>query len=124
MPWHYDCRREGKYENLPTAIRACLVLPHGNADVERGLSDNKRLVNKERVKLSEKSIVGNRLARDAVKNCDPVNMQPESVPITKEMLSFVRSSHTKYQERMEDEKKRGKKKERIIKGTKGRDGKK
>lgn len=93
-----------KYANLSTVVRASLVLPHGNADVERGLSDNKRLVSKERVRLSEKSIVGNRLARDAVKNCDPINMQPESIPITKEMFSFIRSSHLKYQERIEEEK--------------------
>ena len=58
-------------------VKGVLALPHGNADVERGLSDNKKMLGKDRVKLSSKSIIGNRLSKEAVKIHDPEHMQPE-----------------------------------------------
>ena len=73
-----------------------LALPHGNADVERGLSDNKKMLGKDRVNLSEKSIIGSRLSKEAVKIHDPEDMQPECVPLTTELLSYVRGSHRVY----------------------------
>ena len=94
-----------KYETLKKVVIGALVLSHGNADVERGLSDNKKLLTKDRINLSEKSIIGNRLAKEIVKIHDPENMQPELVPITKDLVSNVRSSHMLYQQRIEEEKK-------------------
>ena len=79
-------------------------MPHGNADVERGLSDNKKMLGKDRVKLSSKSVIGNRLSEKAVKIHDPEHMQPECVPLTKELISYVRGSHRVYKERLEKEK--------------------
>ena len=54
-----------KYPGLGKIVKGVLTLPHGNADVERGLSDNKKMLGKDRVKLSSdrvklssKSIIG------------------------------------------------------------------
>ena len=77
---------------------------YGNADVERGLSDNKKMLGKDRVKLSSKSVIGNRLSKEAVKIHDPEHMQPECVPLTKELIGYVRGSHRVYKERLEEEK--------------------
>ena len=72
---------------------------YGNADVERGLSDNKKMLGKDRVKLSSKSIIGNRLSKEAVKFHDPEHMQPECAPLTKELIGYVRGSHRVYKRR-------------------------
>ena len=81
-----------------------LTLPHGNADVKRGLSDNKKMLGKDLVKLSSKSIIGNRLFKEAVKIYDPEHMQPECVPLTKELIGYVRGGHRVYKERLEEKK--------------------
>ena len=93
-----------KYPSLGKKVKGVLTLPHGNADVERGLSDNKKMLGKDRVKLSSKSIIGNRFSKEAVKIHDPEHMQPECVPLTKEIISCVRGSHRVYKERLEEEK--------------------
>lgn len=40
-----------KYPHLTNVVRAALVLPHGNVDVERGVSLNNRVVTAERTNL-------------------------------------------------------------------------
>ena len=52
-------------DKYPRLGKRVLALPHGNADVERGLSDDKKMLGKERVNLSSKSFVGNRLSKEA-----------------------------------------------------------
>ena len=93
-----------KYPRLGKIVKGVLALPHGNADVERGLSDNKKMLGKDRVKLSSKSIIGNRLSKEAVKIHDPEHMQLECVLLTKELISYVRGSHRVHKERLEEEK--------------------
>ena len=93
-----------KYHRLGKIVKGVLALPHGNADVERGLSDNKKNLEKDRVKLSSKSIIGNRLSKEALKIHDPEHMQPECVPLTKELIGYVRGSHRVYKDRLEEEK--------------------
>ena len=73
-----------KYHRLGKVVEGVQALPHGNADVERGLSDNKKIMGKDRIKLSSKSVIGNRLSKEAVKIHDPKHMQPECVPLTKD----------------------------------------
>ncbi|KAH3819790.1 hypothetical protein DPMN_121534 [Dreissena polymorpha] len=57
---------ELKYHHLRKLVLAFLCLPHGNADVERSLSINKKLLTPERSLLSEESVTGLRLTRDAI----------------------------------------------------------
>ena len=47
-----------KYPQLTNDVNAALVLPHGNADVERGVSVNNSGVTAERNKLGEGTISG------------------------------------------------------------------
>jgi len=42
-----------QYLHLTDVVKAALVLPHGNADVERGKSVNNRVLTAERNKLNE-----------------------------------------------------------------------
>ena len=91
-----------KYPTLQKVVKAVLVLPHGNADCERGLSKNKKMLGKDRTNFSLKSIIGNRLAKDAV---IAHNGQPENVPITREMMLAVKNSHHVYQQRLDLERK-------------------
>lgn len=91
---------EAKYPKLEKLVKVCLILPHGNADCERGLSKNKRLLGNDKTNLSVKSIVGKRMAKEAV----ALYKQPEQVPITTEFIQQIRYSHQKYRERLEKEK--------------------
>jgi len=50
--------RNTKYPQLTNDVNAALVLPRGNADVERGVSVNNSVVTAERNKLGEGTITG------------------------------------------------------------------
>ena len=93
-----------KYPRLGKIVKGVLALQHGNADVARGLSGYKKMLGKVRVKLSSKSVIGNRLSKEAVKIHDPEHMLSECVPLTKELISYVRGSHRVYKEGLEEEK--------------------
>ena len=80
------------------------MLPHGNSDVERGISVNSRMLTAERNKLSEETINGLHNTKDMVKFSDPQSHRPERVPVTKKLLSSVRSAHTAYRQKCENEK--------------------
>jgi len=93
-----------RYPLLTTIVKAALVLPHGNSDVERGISVNSRMLTSERNKLSEETINGLRNTKDMVKFSDPQSHRPERVPVTKKLLSSVRSAHAAYRQKCEKEK--------------------
>lgn len=57
-----------KYPTLSKLIKNVLIIPHGNADVERGFSINENIVVQNRSLLSDVSINGLRTAHDAVKS--------------------------------------------------------
>ena len=99
----------GRYQLLPRLVKSCLNLAHANADSERSLSVNARVVTKERSRLGEQTIVGLRLLKDAVKFHDPVNCRPEKIPVTKEMRKSVRLAHSAYKARLDQEKEEKKK---------------
>ena len=52
-------------------IKAALVLAQTNAESERSLSINARIVTQERASLGEKTIVGLHVLKDAVRFFDP-----------------------------------------------------
>ena len=93
------------------------MLPHGNSDVERGISVNSRMLTAERNKLSEETINGLRNTKDMVKFSDPQSHRPERVPVTKKLLSSVRSAHVAYRQKCENEKegrKKRKKRQKLL----------
>ena len=70
----------GHYQLLPCLVKSCLVLAHANADSERSLSVNARVVTKERSRFGEQTIVGLRLLKDAVKDPRPSKLQTSEDP--------------------------------------------
>lgn len=79
-----------KFPTLQKLVFSSLCLTHGNADVERSLSINKKILSSERILLSEQSLNALRLTRDAVAQYDG---NVTSVPITKTMMKYVADSH-------------------------------
>lgn len=83
-----------KFQSLARLVKCALALSHGNADIERGFSENAFLVSDDRTLLSDASINGLRATRDAVKFFG--NNKAHEVPITKDLLEYVRNAHSKY----------------------------
>ena len=88
-----------KQTRLKEMVNGVLALPHSNADVERGMSDNKKMLTLDRVYSSKESSIGNRLTKEAVKIHDPEETRPEWVPFTKALIIYVKSSHRTYLKR-------------------------
>ncbi|KAH6944015.1 hypothetical protein HPB50_001182 [Hyalomma asiaticum] len=90
---------EPKYPKLAKLAKAVLCLPHGNADCERGFSENKQALH-HRASLSITSVTSfcqtkaflKRYGGDATK-----------VPLTKELLRSVGKSYRAYRERVQRE---------------------
>ena len=99
-----DVAGNRRYPTLRKLVMASLVIAHGNADVERGLSDNKRVVSKDRTKLSLSSIVSIRATQDAVRFHDPNSSNAANIPITRQLLVAVRNPHAAYTARLEKKK--------------------
>jgi len=77
-------------------VKAGLILAQMNAESERTLSVNERIVTKERNLLGETTIVGLRAVKEALRFHDPQHSQPENVPITKDMKVALRSAHAMF----------------------------
>ena len=83
-----------KFISLAKLIKCALALSHGNADVERGFSENAFILTNDRTLLSDASINGLRATRDGVKFFG--NNKPHEVPITKNLLDCIRDAHSRY----------------------------
>ena len=57
---------EPKYQILPVVVKSALVLTQTNAESERSLSVNARIVTKDRSLLGEKTIVGIHTLKEAL----------------------------------------------------------
>jgi len=55
-----------KYNNMMVVVKAALYISHGQADVERGFSIIKHVVNKTRVTLKQHTISAIRTVRDVI----------------------------------------------------------
>ena len=88
-----------KYPELAQVISILLSLSHGQADIERGFSQNKRVLQHN---IQENSIRSKRLILDhMVSN----NLQPDTIKVSNDMLKAVRAARTKYMIHMEEQKK-------------------
>ena len=76
------------------------TLGHGQADVERGFSINKTTT---KTNQSEMSLISRRLIKD---HMNSHNLQPHTVPATKEILLSISQSNKKYKEFLEEKKKK------------------
>jgi len=95
------CDGSYKYANMAKLIKAVLLLPHGNADVERGFSINNDVLTDDRTEMSAKTRNGLLLTKDAIKYYDPVNQRPTSVPLTRSLLTACRSAYAAHEARLE-----------------------
>ena len=82
-----------KFSLLTRVVKSALCILHGNADVERSLSDNKNSVTDERTRLLELTINDLRLAKDFVYAHDG---DVSKVMITKEMVQAGRNADRTY----------------------------
>ena len=69
-----------KFPVLEKAIKALLLLLHGNSDVERGYSTSKEILGNNRHSLDMPCINGERRCREAVRLHKG---KPDKVPLTK-----------------------------------------
>ena len=98
-----------RYQCLPPEIKSGLLFEQKNAESERSLSINARVVTSERSALGEVTVTGLWTAKEeAVRFYDPFNGKLENIAITKELKRSVRSAHTTHQvwlnaEKLEDE---------------------
>lgn len=90
-------------------MKALLTLAHGNAEVERSLSENSKVLRSERSLLSDESINAIRITKDAIRVAG--SGHAHKMPITPSLLQARRSAYAAYSKRMEEEKAR-KEKER------------
>lgn len=115
---------KSRFQSLPPVVKTGLVLAQTNADSERSLSINARIITSERASLGEATITGLHTVKEAVRYHDPVNFKPENIPITKELKVSVRSAHAAYQARVEEEKLEQQRKKDEVKRKKEEDDKK
>ncbi|CAF4117335.1 unnamed protein product [Rotaria magnacalcarata] len=92
-----------KYPTLSKLIKNILIIPHGNADVERGFSINENLVPENRSKLSCLSINGLRSTYDGVKFIG--NGSSHKVPINREIIKSIKMSYSLYKKDIQSKKK-------------------
>ena len=99
-----------KFSLLSRVVKSALCIYHGNADVERSLSDNTNTVTDERTRLSELTINGLRLARDFVHAHDG---DVSKVMITKEKVQAGRNTHRTYKQRLDEEKEEAEQRKKL-----------
>jgi hypothetical protein len=118
--WHRvmqmtDNRGDPKYPTLAAVVKMALSLSHGQADVERGFSINKHILN-DRSLLSEKVLCATRTVKEVLVRHGSVT----SVPITPALIAAYRGAYKLYKDDLElsktqkaQESAAGKRKERV-----------
>lgn len=90
--FYYDIiGQDAEFVELFSVVKLVLILSHGNASVESGFSVNKDMLVEN---LHEESLVAQRTVYQAVQCAGGIT----SVVIDKNMLSYVRGSHARYEE--------------------------
>ena len=83
-----------KYINLMLVVKAALYirLSHGQADVERGFSLNKHIVDETRVNLKQHTISALRTVKDVINKYQEV----ENIPATRDLICRFHGAHAAY----------------------------
>ncbi|KAH9382265.1 hypothetical protein HPB48_022118 [Haemaphysalis longicornis] len=90
---------QAKYPKVTKLVIAVLSLPHGNADCERGFSENKQTVHHR----STLSIASNSSLRQTKAFMKMYSGDATKVPLTRDIKRSVEKSHKVYRERIERE---------------------
>ena len=86
-------------KELEHLVKMCCTLAHGNAFLERGMGLTKRVV-VGRSSLSHTSVKAQKVVKQAIVQCGGV----DKVPITSEMLVFVKGASREYSNELQKEK--------------------
>jgi len=94
-----DTRGDAKYQSLGFIVKIALSLAHGQADVERGFSTNKQILDNRTV-LGEKTLHGLRTVKEVIRKYDSI----VSIPITRNLIMTYRNAHREYISALDKEK--------------------
>ncbi|EEC07505.1 hypothetical protein IscW_ISCW005811 [Ixodes scapularis] len=99
--WHkiFEMKKadnSAKFPLLCRVVKALLCIPHGNADLERGLSENRRFL-LERARLTIQNVNG---IRHIVSYAKRFEGDPTRFSLTPDVIKAVRSSCKRYRERI------------------------
>ena len=89
-----------KYKTLDKAVMASLALSHGNADAERGLSTNSKVVTADRSRLCEGTINAVRLVKDAMRCHGSFST---TMSVTPALMRRAQGACSQYKEHLEEE---------------------
>ena len=93
FPLGLDDVEKPKYHNVWVSVKRILVLSHRNADLERGFSINKRLIDIHGYNIQEKDIeAAVRLVKDDLNQ--PGGL--ENIVINKRLIQMCSDAHLKY----------------------------
>lgn len=107
--FYYQCLHDDhQFQNLWHVIQKLLLLSHGQADVERGFSINKKI---EVENLAERSLIAQRMTFDYIKSKGGAH----KVAVSKELLSYASGARQRYHLFLEEERKE---KDRTVKSLK------
>ena len=90
-----------RYCILPKLVKALLCIAHGNAEVERSLSENGKVLTSERNNLNDDTLNALRVTNDAIRVTG--NGQAYNMPITPELMKARQTAYAVYVKRMEEE---------------------
>jgi hypothetical protein len=88
------------FQVLPKLVKSALSLCHSNADVERSLSVNKRVLTKERTGLRTETLIGIRHSKSAIARYGDVT----KVPVTRDLLQAAQRAWGVYAAKLREEK--------------------
>ena len=96
-----------KFSVLPKMIKCALALCHSNADVERSLSINKKVVTKQNVSMKRETLTGLRSVKAAVQGYGGV----DKLPITLDTVRVAENSYRMHNEHLKEEQAKKRQKE-------------
>ncbi len=94
-----DTRGEAKYHSLAVIVKIALSISHGQADVERGFSTNKRILDNRTV-LGEEALRGLRTVNEVIRKYDSI----VNIPISRNLISAYRNAYKEYKSALDKEK--------------------
>lgn len=102
--WHRvlqltDGRGEPKYPDLAVVIKMALSLSHGQADIERGFSINKKILD-DHTSLGEKTLSATRTVKEVIQQYGSIR----NIPMTTSLFAAYRGAHKVYKEDLDREK--------------------
>lgn len=92
--WFTLIGKKPEYSHLLKVVKLCLILSHGNANVERGFSVNKEILVEN---LKESSLIAQRIIYDSLAPLKNVT----DLKIDSKLIHSVRNSSSKYKEALE-----------------------